>query len=171
MTRQRVLTELTVAEKSHALVVLGRGTIETFKGLDIIPPRFATVVEYDNVPLITSNIPDRQEMMNYVAMIQQSLARGDNMAPVCVPTRMSAKQSFLMTLRKARGTKPLDKDELADVIRVYLTGYLDSLVQWAGFKAAQEVARQYRYVSNREWEPDESWYYWNEPLQMMGFLA
>lgn len=171
MTRQRVLTELSVHEKSHALVMLGRGTVETFKGLDIIPPRFATIVEYDNVPLIAANIPDRIEMMNYVSMIQQSLARGDKVAPVCVPTRMSVKQSFLMTLRKARGTEPIKTDELAGVIRVYLTGYLDGMVQWAGFKAAQEVARQYRYMGKEDWEPDESWYYWNQPLQEMGFLA
>lgn len=166
MTRQRVLTELAPVEKSHALVVLGRGFNETFKGLDIVPPRFAIIVEYDEIPLVCSNIKSVPDLIEYVAMTRDGLVYGENIIPICVPKRMTPREVFLQTMRIARGTQQLPPEQLRWLILNYIMGYVDAVVQWGGLKAAKQIANDYRYVNQPGWEPGEEWFYWLEPVEL-----
>ena len=122
MTRQKVLTELSPLEKAHALVVLGRGIGETFQGLDIVPPSWAVMVEYDGIPLICSNMKNRPDLIEYVAMTRDHLVHGDNIVPICVPTRQTLRQSFLKTMRIARGTHKLPVQDLRGLVITYVMG-------------------------------------------------
>lgn len=137
-----------------------RPLIETFKGLDIVPPRFATIVEYDDVPLITSNMRGREELVDYIELTKEGLLTGSKMTAVCVPARMSPQESFLMSMRVTRGKQTLEPEELAGLVRSYMIGYLDALVQFAGIKVAQQVGRDHSYMANPDWQPGVEWQYW-----------
>lgn len=163
-TRPKVLTELSVADKEHALAVLAKGTIETFKGLDIVPPRFAVIVEHDGVPLIVSNILGNTELVSYCRMIVESLLKGTKVAPVIVPTRMTLREAFLHTMRQVRGTATMPEDSLAEMARVYATGFLDAVIQFGGWRSAKAVAREFEFMTPG-WTPGPDWHYWNQPMQ------
>lgn len=165
MIRQRVLTELSPVEKQAALVVLGRGLNETFKGLDIVPPQWAVIVEYDGIPLVASNFQTRGELIEYTALTRDHLVYGDNVVPICVPKRETPRQCFLRTMRLARGTEPVEAVQLAWLVNNYINGFLDGVVQYGGMKAAKQIALDYRFMSEPGWLPGEEWHYWNRQLE------
>lgn len=162
MTSQRVLTELSAKEKAAALVMTGRAISETFKGLDIIPPEFALIVTYDALPLIASNIQGKDELLEYVRMIGDSILKGTKVAPVCVPKRLTMKESFMANMRRHPNSVPLDPESLAGLIRTYYSGFLDAVLQYGGIKVVQELAYAYPEMVDPRWVPGPEWHYWED---------
>lgn len=159
-----MFTELEAKEKAVTLVRIGRAVMETCKGLDIIQPRFAVVIEQHDRPWVASNIMDKPELAGYLFELAQSLHHDMPIQMINVPKRMGPRESFVYTMRANRGNDNLAPNELACLVRTYLVGYLDAVLQFAGMKAATMILRDLSFASDPDWVPGEEWQYWKHEL-------
>lgn len=162
MAKQQILVYMTKKEQEAALVHVGRAVRETFAGLDIITPTFAVIVSQHGVPVIASNIQDTQEVIEYARMLADCMTRGVKVAPVLVPERRSMQSAFLSIMRRSRGTEPMAPEDLCGLLRTYVTGYLEAVTQYAGFKAVKDIANEYPWLSDPSWLPGPEWHYWED---------
>jgi hypothetical protein len=166
VAKQQLLIHLSEKEQAAALVRVGRAVRETFAGLDIITPTFAVIVSQHGVPVIASNMQDTQEVIEYARMIADCMTRGVKVTPVLVPERKSMQAAFLSIMRRSRGTEPMDEESLSGLLRTYVTGYLEAVTQYAGFKAVKDIANDYPWLSDPNWLPGPEWYYWLDREEM-----
>lgn len=160
VAKQQLLVHMSKQEQSAALVRVGRAVRETFVGLDIITPTFAVIVAQHGVPLVATNLPHMKDIIQHARMLADCIERGAEVAPVLVPERRSMQTAFLSMMRRSRGTEPLDDENLCGLLRTYVTGYLEAVTQYAGFKAVKDIANEYPWLSDPDWLPGQEWYYW-----------
>jgi len=161
----RVLSELQPIEKQRLLTMIGRGIDETCKGLDVAPIRWAVMIEYDEHSMVGSNLKENSSLLEWLAGLQQSIMFGDaSMKPVSIPKRIPPREGFLEVMRRSRGTHPVSDDELHCMVMSYVSGYLEATVQFAGVRAAKQIAMDLKYTAEPGWMPGDEWRYWlHEP--------